>query len=181
MSYNQGIEVDAMTTRTRKTPEQMIAGLERKLQAVKSKAKNMERAKQTRRAIILGQTIQAMADAGDADAKRAMDKVLAGLRRKQDRDAFDLEPLPDPGPDNRPAKNPPGSGLLAAAEARRALAVEAWKVGNKTPDASRLQADLAYAIADCEKLTGECWTAISSQDRASFGLSDRPGELAGTS
>jgi hypothetical protein len=163
-----------MTTRNRKTPEQMIAGLERKLQAVKSKAKNMERQKQTRRAVILGMTIQAMADTGDPDAKRMTEKVLAGLTRKQDRLAFDLEPLPEQGPDDQPAANPLPSNPLAVAEARRLQALKAWD-----DDKSELnRVGLGEAIAACERLTGKCWEQLASDQRAGWGLTDRPGELA---
>jgi hypothetical protein len=163
-----------MTTRNRKTPEQMIAGLERKLQAVKSKAKNMERQKQTRRAVILGMTIQAMADAGDPDAKRMTEKVLAGLTRKQDRLAFDLPPLPEPEPGHQPALNPSGPDL-SGAEARVGRAVKAWNDDDKS---ERNRVELGEAVAAFERLTGECWKPMASHERAGWGLSDRPGELA---
>lgn len=151
-----------MTGRTRKTPEQMIAGLERKLQTVKSKAKNMERAKQTRRAIILGQTIQSMADSGDADAKAAMAKVMASLTRKQDRIVFDLEPLSDAAADPLPA-----------AVARRDQAIRAWK-DDKSQAA---MIEVRDSIAACEKLSGTLFERLPPTERAGFGLGDRPGEL----
>ncbi len=158
-----------MTGRTRKTPEQMIAGLERKLQAVKSKAKNMERAKQTRRAIIVGQIIQSMADSGDTDAKAAMAKVLAGLTRKQDRIAFDLEPLPE-------TDEPPSAKPSAVALADRlSRAVAAWNdpAQEKTP---QLRAEMVDAIVALEAATGELFPGIKPEGRRGFGLGDRPGE-----
>jgi hypothetical protein len=162
-----------MTTRNRKTPEQMIAGLERKLQVVKSKAKNLERQKQTRKAVILGMTIQGMVDAGDAEAKFMVDRILAGLTRKQDRVAFDLEPLPEQGPDDQPAVNPSASDL-SAAEAHVGRAVKAWN----DDKSERNRIELGEAVAAFERLTGECWKPMASHERAGWGLSDRPGELA---
>ncbi len=162
-----------MTGRTRKTPEQMIAGLERKLQAVKSKAKNMERAKQTRRAIILGQTIQSMAESGDANAKATLAKVIASLTRKQDRIAFDLEPLPDAGPDNQPSVNQPAPDVLAVALSARKQAIEGWK-----NDRSNAQKSLVSdAMAAVEKLTGKPWAELPAVEREFWGLTDRLGEV----
>jgi hypothetical protein len=154
-----------MAERIRRTHEQRQAELERKLQRVKSERKKMESARRTRRAVILGTTIEAMAEAGDLEAKRAMDKVLAGLTRSQDRKMFDLEPLPDADADADP---------LAAALARRQAAILVWNDSDKSP-ADRVV--VAEAMAACERLTGKCWEKMELKDRAGWGLSDRPGEL----
>jgi hypothetical protein len=180
-----------MAIRNRRTPEQVIKGLERKLQAVKSKAKNMERAKQTRKSIIIGTTIQGFVDAGDADAKRMMDKVLAGLTRNQDRLVFGLEPLPDskpasaspPSPAAKPeTANPPPNRSLAEAEARLNRALESWK-NTEGIDASQVELrrkELVSSIVGFEKLTGICWPGLGKPgQRNAFGLGDRPGELVG--
>lgn len=159
-----------MAERIRRTHEQRQAELERKLQRVKSERKKMEEARQTRRAIIIGKTIQSMADSGDAEAKLMVDRILAGLKRDQDRKAFDLEPLPEPRPE---PDNQPEPGLLVIAQARRQRAVEAWKGSDQSAE---FQSELVNAVIGEEKLTGECWSGI--KDRSRYGLSDRPGELA---
>ncbi len=175
-----------MTSRTRKTPEQMIAGLERKLQFVKSKAKNMERARKTRRAIIIGEAIQASAAAGDADAKREVDKALAGLTRKHDREAFDLEPLPEPRPDDQQPVNPPPvvppkpAGPVDV-QARLDRALAAWEAAKDSPMdvLEPLRVELSQAIAGIERVSGQLWGGLrTSKDREFYGLGDRPGELA---
>jgi type IV secretory pathway VirB10-like protein len=166
-----------MADRIRRTHEQRQAELERKLQRVKSERKKMEQARRTRRAVILGTTIEGMAEAGDPEAKKAMDKVLASLTRNQDRKMFDLDPLPDDQPDNQPGANspavdPPVDDPLAAALARRKRATGAWK-DDKSPAQKE---EVAAAIAEVETLTGEVWEKIESGDRPFWGLGVGPGE-----
>ncbi len=158
-----------MTGRTRKTPEQLIAGLERKLQLAKSRKKNLEQAQRTRRAVILGTTIQAMAESGDDDAKRAMTKVMAGLTRKQDRDVFGLPPLPDQA---QPAGKPvPAS--VAEIDDRIRRAVTAWNDGEKTPQA---RAELVEAVIAMETVTRKVSTVFQPESRAAYGLGPGPAE-----
>jgi hypothetical protein len=139
----------------------------------RTKAKDMERAQQTRRAIVAGIAIEAMAAAGDPDAQRAWDKMLAGLKRKQDRLVFGLEPLPESRPDDHQPVNPPAPPDLSAADARVVRAVEAWK--SAASEATRVE--LGQSVAEFEKLTGELWSGLKPEARAGFGLADRPGEL----
>jgi hypothetical protein len=136
----------------------------------------MESASDTRRAIILGKNLQARAGLGKASAKLEIDEILDSLTRNQDRKMFDLDPLPKPEPDNQSTENSPASGLLEAAVARRRLAVEAWRNGSKFSDSERLplRSELVDSVIAWEKLTGELFAGI--ENRASFGLSDRPGE-----
>jgi hypothetical protein len=153
----------------------MIAGLERKLQAAKSKAKNMERAKQTRTAIIIGEALRGMANAGDAEANLMLDRIMDGLKRDQDRRAFGLEPLPEPEPEPEPGPdNQPEPGLLVIAQARRKRALEAWKGNDQSAE---LRSEMVNSIIAEEKLTGKCWENLPLNERADWGLSDRPGEL----
>jgi hypothetical protein len=114
-----------------------------------------------------------MVNAGDAEAKRTWDRVLAGLTRKQDRLAFDLEPLPEPGPDDQRPVNPPTSDPMEAAVARRQKAVEAWQVGQSEQN----RIEVGRAIAGVEKLTGTCWENVKAGERVGWGLGDRPGQL----
>jgi hypothetical protein len=160
-----------MAGRTKRTIDQQIAEAERKLQLKKTKKKNMERAKRTRQLILHGEALVARAAAGDVDAKREVDKTLAGLTRDHDRAAFDLEPLPEPAPDNQPTGNASSADLLAAALARRSRAVDAWNADRS--DGNR--AALGQAVADWERLSGVCWPGLP--ERAGYGLGDGPGEL----
>lgn len=167
-----------MTTRTRRTAEQIANDLEARARVARTKAKNMERALQTRRAIIAGIAIEGMAAAGDADARSVWSKMLAGLKRKQDRLAFGLEPLPDPAPDDRQPVNPPvvvppAADPVEAAVARRNQAVAAWNA--EKSEKNRI--GLGQAIAAYEKLTGKLWEDLPTIERIGWGLSDRPGEL----
>jgi hypothetical protein len=168
-----------MATRIRRTPEQLFNDYTRKAQAAKAKGKKMERAKQTRTAIIMGEALRGMANAGDAEAKLMVDRILAGLKRDQDRKAFDLEPLPEegyqPGPEPEPGPdNQPEPGLLVIAQARRKRALEAWKGNDQSAE---LRSEMVNSIIAEEKLTGKCWENLPLNERADWGLSDRPGVL----
>jgi hypothetical protein len=95
----------------RKTKEQIKAGLEQRLQRIKFREKKEERATTTRRLIVAAAAIEAMAKAGDDDAKRAWDKMLAGLKRPQDREVFGLPPLPVPvESESKPVQAQPHQG-----------------------------------------------------------------------
>jgi hypothetical protein len=156
----------AMANRVRRTHEQIAAELRLKLQGVESKMKNEARTMQTRRAVILGSAIQSMAESGDNDAKRVVDKVLAGLKRKQDRVAFDLEPLPEQEPAAQPS--------VPALADRVSRAVAAWNApGDKTPER---RVEMVDAIIALEVATGKLFPGIKSEGRPGFGLGDRPGE-----
>jgi hypothetical protein len=166
-----------MTNRIRRTAQQIANDLDARAQIAKNKVKNMEEAKRTRTAIIAGKSIRAMAAAGDPDASRAWDKMLTGLKRKQDRLAFGLEPLPDAVPDDQQPVNPPAppaaSDPLEAATARLQQALKSWE-GEKL---ERNRVELGEAIAAREKLTGVLWENVPPAQRVGWGLSDRPGVL----
>ncbi len=166
-----------MTTRIRRTSAQVAAELMLKATAAAVKVKNEDRAKRTRQLILHGEGVLAQAAAGSDDAKRVVEKTLAGLTRDNDRKAFDLpllpKPQPQPGPDNQPAANPSGSDPMAVAIARHKRAVTAWEAERS----ERNQIELSQAIAGYEKLTGKCLEGLSSSDRVGWGLSDRPGVL----
>jgi hypothetical protein len=154
-----------MAIRNRRTPEQLFNDYTRKAQAAKAKGKKMERAKQTRTAIIAGEAIRAMVNSGHVNANLVWDEMLAGLKRDQDRKAFDLEPLPEE--DNQPEPD-----LLVAAQDRRQRAVQAWNDSDKSAE---FRSEMVNSVIAEEKLTGKCYSGIN--DRAGFGLSDRPGVL----
>jgi hypothetical protein len=156
-----------MATRIRRTNEQIANELKLKLQKVNSDIKEEGRKAESHKAIIIGKALQGRANGGNANAKRELAEILAGLTRDQDRKAFGLDLLPGNGPDNQPEP-----GLLVIAQARRQRAVEAWKGSDQSAE---FQSELVNAVIEEEKLTGECWSGIN--DRASYGLSDRPGEL----
>jgi hypothetical protein len=172
-------------TRKRRTPEQMIPGIKRRLKRVKSDAKKLEKAMRTRQAVILGEALRGMAKSGDVAAELMVNKIMAGLKRKQDRIAFGLEPLPEPEPepgpgpdiqpepDNQPAANSSEPDLdVRALDARVSRAVDAWNNGSKSAE---LQSEFVDAVVAFETLTGRLFAGI--EDRPAFGLSDRPGVL----
>jgi hypothetical protein len=169
-----------MTTRIRRTAEQIANDLEARARVARTKVKNMERAKQTRTAIIAGEAIRAMVNSGHANANLVWDEMLAGLKRDQDRKAFDLEPLPEP--DNQPAANSsepePESDLdVRVLKDRVSRAIGAWNApGINRADVKPLEDELVDSVVALEKATGKCYSGI--KDRSVFGLSDRPGELA---
>lgn len=70
----------------RPTPEQMQA---RKRDAAAAKAAQL-RKQQTRQKIVLGGALVAMAEAGDPEACRIRDRIMASLTREADRKAFRL-------------------------------------------------------------------------------------------
>lgn len=70
----------------RPTPEQMQA---RKRDAAAAKATQL-RKQQTRQKIVLGGALVAMAEAGDPEAQRLRDRIMASLTREADRKAFGM-------------------------------------------------------------------------------------------
>ena len=70
----------------RPTPEQMQA---RQKNAAAIKAAQL-RKQQTRQKIVLGVALVAMAEAGDPEAQRLRDRIMASLTRDADRKAFGL-------------------------------------------------------------------------------------------
>jgi hypothetical protein len=173
-----------MATRNRRTLEQIANDLEARALVARTKAKKMEKAKHTRTAIIAGESIRAMADNGDAEAKSVWGKMLDGLKRKQDRLAFGLEPLPEPEPDDQPDANPPAADPLVAtvdpmpaAVARHHQAINAWHADSS----ERNRVGVGEAIAAIEKLTGEFMKDPPFPQRVGWGLGDRPGELVSAS
>jgi hypothetical protein len=185
-----------MATRIRKTPEQKANELERMARAARKKANQVGDAKRTRRAVIGGLAIQAMAAAGDRDCERAWNKMLAGLKRKQDRLAFDLEPLPEPRADDDQPVNPPVLAVPpvvppvpAASPAparpvhpqdRLDRAVAAWDAAKDSPAEVRepLRVEVGQAIAGVERVSGQLWADLPAKNRSYYGLGERPGELA---
>jgi hypothetical protein len=174
-----------MAARIRRTKEQRANELQLKLQKVKSEMKDEVRAAETQRAVILGKIIQARAAAGDVDAKREVDKMLAGLTRKQDRLAFGLEPLPEPRPDdqqpvNPPPVVPPRPAVPVDVQTRLDHALTAWKAADGSPRdvLEPLRVELSQAIAGIERVSGQLWSGFkTTKDRDFYGLGDRPGEL----
>lgn len=70
----------------RPTPEQMQA---RKQDATAATAAQL-RKQQTRQKIVLGGALVAMAEAGDPEAQRLRDRIMASLTRETDRKAFGM-------------------------------------------------------------------------------------------
>jgi hypothetical protein len=172
-----------MTVRKRKTPQQLIEMHKRKASALEKKVKNVEKAKRTRQLILHGEALVARAAAGDPVSQAEVARNLAGLTRKHDRAAFDLEPLPEPGPDDHLPVNPPApvtppaaASPLDLAVARRKRAVEAWNVA--TTEKNRIE--LGDAIAAWEELTAVLWGGIEPEKRLGFDLGDGPGVVLRT-
>ncbi len=164
-----------MATRIRRTNKQIANELKLKLQKVNSDMRDEAKKAENHKAIILGKALQSRANNGNANAKRELDEILAGLTRDQDRRAFGLEPLPEPEPEPEPEPdNQPEPGLLVIAQARRKRALEAWKGNDQSAE---LRSEMVNSIIAEEKLTGKCWENLPLNERADWGLSDRPGEL----
>lgn len=175
-----------MATRIRRTPEQVRNELKAKLQKVESKMKDEARRAENHRAIILGKTLQARANGGNANAKRELDDILDGLTRDQDRRAFGLDLLPGPAPAPvAPAAQPtPVAPPAPAAPAARQpvneishrvqRAVDVWNLGPQTAEA---RAELAGAIIAMERVTREVSQVVPVGTRSSFGIGPGPGEL----
>lgn len=133
----------------------------------------MERAKQTRVAIIVGQSLQGMVNAGNANATSVWNEILAGLTRDQDRLALGLDPLPGSDSAVKPVSGSSASDPMADAVARRSQAIKAWE-GEKS-EQNRIR--VGQAMAACEKLTGKVWEHLPLDQRLGWGLGDSPGEL----
>jgi hypothetical protein len=181
-----------MATRIRRTAAQIAADLRARANVAEAKAKKVEQAQETRKAIIAGKTIGALATAGDPDCARAWDKMLAGLKRKQDRLAFGLEPLPDASPDDQQPVNPPLvvppvlPPVPAAAPAGREhpqdrlnRALTAMDAAKDSPAEVRepLRVEVGQAIAGVERVSGQLWADLPAKNRSYYGLGERPGEL----
>lgn len=168
-----------MTNRVRRTAAQIAADLRARANVAEAKAKKVERAQQTRTAIIAGETIRAMAAAGHVNAKLVWDEMLAGLKRKQDRLAFGLEPLPEPRPDDQQPVNPPPGPDLSAAEARIARAISAWTENSEIPNGNMepFRIEMRDSFVEFERLSGSFFSGLKAVDRRSYGLSDQPGVL----
>jgi hypothetical protein len=168
-----------MTAREKKTPQQRIDALTKKLQTVKTKVKNMERAKRTRQLILQGEALMARAAAGDPVSQAEWDRTIVGLTRDHDRAAFDLEPLPGSDPDHQQPVNPPPGADLSVAEARISRAISAWTENSKIPNANMepFRVEMRDAIVAFERLSGTFFSGLKEVDRRSYGLGDRPGVL----
>jgi hypothetical protein len=162
-----------MATRIRRTNEQIANELKLKLQKVNSDIKEEGRKAESHKAIIIGKALQSRANNGNANAKRELAEILTGLTRDQDRKAFGFDLLPELEPDNQPEPEPE-PGLLVIAQARRKRALEAWKGNDQSAE---LRSEMVNSIIAEEKLTGKCWENLPLNERADWGLSDRPGEL----
>jgi hypothetical protein len=160
-----------MATRNRRTAKQIAEDLEARARVARSRAKKVESAQETRAAIIAGKTIRGMVDAGDAEAERVWDKMLAGLKRDQDRKVFGLPLLSPAAGDNQEAGQPPAKPLLEI-DARIVRAVEEW---NKLKS-NEARDELRDAIIAFETVTGQVATTVKPEQRRGFGLGDLPGQ-----
>jgi hypothetical protein len=166
-----------MANRIRRTKQQVANALEKKLTGMKKNMKEEARKAESHKAIIIGKALQGRANGGNANAKRELDEIVAGLTRDQDRRAFGLDPLPKPEPEAEaaaPAPKPSVDDPLAAALAHRKQAIGVWERCDKSPAE---KAKVAEAMAAVERLTGKVWDKMELRERAGWGLSDRPGEL----
>jgi hypothetical protein len=164
-----------MATRNRRTAKQIADDLSQRARLARKRANKVDSAQETRAAIIAGKTIRGMVDAGDVEASRVWDKMLAGLKRDQDRRVFGLPLLP-PAADNQPAAQPaPAAPRPAVAEidARVSRAVKAWNDGTKRPQDRDEVRDAVIAL---EQVIGKVSTVVEVASRGSFGPGDGPGE-----
>jgi hypothetical protein len=158
-----------------RSKEQIAKDLKEALNKVKADMRDEIKKAENHKAIILGKTLQLRAKNGNANAKRELDDILAGLTRDQDRRAFGLDPLPG-NPPVDPAAKPPSAADIAAATARHDAARTAFNDGKLTPEVGRLQTAFVEATIVLERLTGSLVTTIAPGNREGFGLGARPGE-----
>jgi hypothetical protein len=158
-----------------RSKEQIAKDLKEALNKVKADMRDEIKKAENHKAIILGKTLQLRAKNGNANAKRELDEILAGLTRDQDRRAFGLDPLPG-NPPADPSAKPPSAADVAAATARLDAARIAFNTGKLTPEVLDLQAAFVEAAIVFERLTGSFAPTIPPQNREGFGLGDRPGE-----
>lgn len=84
------------TTRTRRTPEQRAAFHEAKAAKARKEAQATARTLETRRKVIAGGALLAMAENDDKLAVVMLQRITGGLKRPHDRAAFGLPPLVAP-------------------------------------------------------------------------------------
>ena len=176
-----------MATRIRRTAKQIADDLEARARVARTRARKVESAQETRAAIIAGKTIRGMVDAGDVEATRVWDKMLAGLKRDQDRRVFGLPLLPaaadatpapvsapvaQPAPAAPPVPRPTPSDRAADLSNRLDRAVAAHKAGPTVETA----AALAAVVVEFETITGKLFSGIQPEHRVGFGLGPGPAE-----
>jgi hypothetical protein len=140
----------------------------------KKEVRAQARKEEAHKAILIGKSLQARANNGNAASKQELAAILDGFTRDQDRRAFGLDPLPG-NPSADPAK-PPSAADIAAETARYQAARRAFNDGRETVESARLQAGYVEATIILERLTGSVVTDITPENRKGFGLGARPGE-----
>lgn len=152
------------TTRTRaprRSAELLAAEAQARANALRAKAGKAKRAAETRQKVIAGSGLMGLAESGDAEAIRLLDRIKAKLTRPQDRAAFGLTAA---------APSPAATMTVEEAEAAIAAALAAHKAVPEDDRAGRRQAQLAWreAIASWERITGKL--RIEGEKRKTFGL-----------
>ena len=148
------------TTRTRaprRSAEQLAAEAQARANSLRAKAGKAKRATETRQKVIAGSGLIGLAEAGDPEAMRVLDRVKAGLNRPQDRAAFGL---------------PIAARTAEDAEIAIRAAVAAHKAIPETDRPARRAAYLVWRmmIADWERITGK--PRYEGEARQKHGLGD---------
>jgi hypothetical protein len=158
----------------RKTPEEIVEERKQAYIDAKTAVKSKARKEEAHKAILIGKSLQARANNGNAASKQELAAILDGFTRDQDRRAFGLDPLPG-NPPADPSAKPPSAADIAAATARYEDARVAFNKGRGTVESARLQAAFVEATITLERLTGSL-VGITPENRKAFGLGDNPGE-----
>lgn len=142
----------------RRTAEQQVEHHRAKLEAARAKLAKAERDRDTRRKVVAGAALIGLAEAGDAEAARVLDRIKAGLTRPQDRKAFGLDAV----------AGPTEAELVTAIEAALAAHGVAKQEGRSPAAEARTWRE---AVVAWERLTGRSWIKDDSpENRRKMGL-----------
>ncbi len=158
-----------------RTKEEIAQDLKEAYNNAKKAVRAQNRKEEAHKAILIGKSLQARANNGNAASKQELAAILDGFTWDADRRAFGLDPLPG-NPPADPTTKPPSATDIAAATARFDAARIAFNDGRETPEVHGLQAAFVEAAIVFERLTGSFAPTIPAANRKGFGLGAAPGE-----
>ncbi len=153
-------EATTKTRAPRRSAEQLAAEAQARANALRAKAGKAKREIETRQKVIVGAALIGLADAGDAEAIRLLDRIKGGLTRWQDRQAFGLGEIavPDPADPN-------------ALAARIKVMLDAYSALPESDRVGRSEAAKAWRVAviEWERNTGKFWVAEDKRKKHGLG------------
>lgn len=151
------------TTRTRaprRSAELLAAEAQARANALRAKAGKAKRAAETRQKVIAGSGLMGLAESGDAEAVRLLERIKANLTRPQDRAAFGLAIIAKPAPIDAAALD---EAVKIALKAHGALPEED-KAGRRAAAKAWREAVIAWELA-----TGTLRVKLEDRQRLGFG------------